>query len=233
MSTAMGTIPSRYVHLNAGDGFTRTKGNLTAMADAILDAYGEDRNDEHEPCRLLHGPTVPDVQPMDLDAWNEHLRWAALAASDSRLSTRGADSVPGTVSALNVKASDTSKRARVAMVARWAADPTSLYITPDGRHVALGDHLVVDGDAAEWVRVKPVSAATEQRRAAGRNNRGKVRKCGHGPADGYVKGCDTCYRAAKNARARARRAASEDTTAAEVARQVAKGEQARRAALSY
>lgn len=233
MSTAMGTIPTRYANLSAGDGYTRAKGNLTAMADAILEAFGEDRNDEHDPCTLWHGPTIPNVEPMDVDAHREHLAWSALAASDSRLSTRGADSVPGTVSAFNVKASDTSKRSRVSMVARWASDPTSLYITPDGRHVALGDHLIVNGDAVKWVRVAPVSAKTTANRTNGRKNRAKVRKCGHGEGDGYVKGCDTCYAAAKTARARAKRAASETTTAAEVARQVAKGETARKAAMRY
>lgn len=233
MSTPMGTIPTSWATLASGgrardgigttitvtptitvtdsDGRTRRVDALTHMADSILAAFDEPEP-EPEPERhriwLLSG--------LDLGAWSDQLAMSSLMASDSRLSSRGGDIVPGTVSGQQTSASDRSKQARVNGIARAAADPYQPFLHDDGTVTALGDHYIVHPDGTMTDVVLTPKVETEQARRSRETvkaNQGKVhyaRKCGHGTADGYVKGCDTCRKASKAAANRARRTAERD-----------------------
>lgn len=211
------TIPTLRANLPMGADSTVAKGRLEAAADSILLAAGmEDTTDTDEAYGVpLYGPysqPVPFPDFLDVDAEQEHLFWQGMVQSNGNLSSQGGDVVPSAAKAEQARPSDTSKAKRVHAVARWAANPHSVYVDAHGQTRVLGDHLVVhpNGDMTD-VTITPEDPIAARNRINGAHNRlvERTRKCGHTTSQGYVKGCDTCYAYERNAKSRAKRAARE------------------------
>ena len=229
----------------AGTGGTRTVGSsvrqaqrtvsaLEAAADMILAAHPEPTPEPmvgaYNPYDPAHGDpeerhATDRIGALTIDRWERsedaRLFWTGLQASNGNLSKRGGDIIAGTAPALNVRASDTGKRARVHAIARMAADPLTPWLTPYGTMVALGSHTVRHGNGERsFIWITPLTA--DRKTTAVRSNGtkgGRPRSCGHTASDGYVRNCDKCRAAERKDRSRKAKAARE-TAARKAAQQL-------------